>query len=131
MAGSMAGNGACPNAVAGVAYVKVDGQQFALRGNLQISVQSFERDGVAGLDGVHGYIEKPRVPFIQGEFSDIGGLSIQQLEQMCNVTVTAELNNGKTYLLRNAWTAPAMELNAAEGQVQVKWEGMSGEEIMN
>lgn len=123
--------GACPNAVAGIAYVKVDGTQFALRGDLQISIDAFEREGVAGMDGVHGYIEKPRVPFIQGNFSDIGGLSLQGISSMCNVTVTAELNNGKVYLLRNAWAAPARELNAAEGQVQIKWEGMRGEEIMN
>ena len=49
---------------------------------------------------------------------------------MCDTTVTAETVNGKTYLLRNAWTAAARELNAVEGSLTIRWEGMSGEEIM-
>ena len=120
----------CPNAIAGVAFVKVDGEQFALRGDLTISIDMFERAGFAGADGVHGYTETPRVPFIEGSFTDKGGLSLARLATFCNVTVTAETLNGKTYLLRNAWTSTARELNAIEGSVTIRWEGMSGEEIM-
>lgn len=120
----------CPNRIAGTAFLKVDGEQFALRGSLTISIDAFERAGVAGVDGVHGYTEIPRVPFIEGEFSDIRGLSIRRLSDICNATVTAETLNGKTYLLRNAWTSTARELNGTEGTVTVRFEGMSGEEIM-
>ena len=120
----------CPNRIAGVAFLKVDGEQFALRGSLTISIDGFERTGVAGMDGVHGYTEVPRIPFIEGDFSDIRGLSLARLSQICNSTVTAETLNGKTYLLRNAWTSAARELDAAEGSVTVRFEGMSGEEIM-
>lgn len=120
----------CPNAIAGTAYFKVDGEQYALRGTLTISIDPFERAGFAGLDGVHGYTEAPRVPFIEAEFTDKGGLSLTRLQRICNSTVTAETLNGKTYLLRNAWTATARELNAAEGSVAVRFEGMSGREIM-
>jgi hypothetical protein len=120
----------CPNRFAGTAYVKVDSEQFALRGDLTISIDPFERTGVAGLDGVHGYTEAPRVPFIEGTFSDIRGLSLTRLQQMCDVTVTAEMVNGKTYLLSQAWTATARELNAVEGSVSIRWEGITGTEIM-
>lgn len=120
----------CPNAIAGVAYVRVDGEQFALRGDLTVSIDAFERTGVAGADRVHGYTEAPRVPFIEGNFSDLGGLSLKRLHDICNATVTAETLNGKTYLLRNAWSAAARELNAIEGSVTVRFEGMSGDEIM-
>jgi hypothetical protein len=120
----------CPNAIAGVAYLKVDGTQYALKGNLTISIGPFARTGVAGLDGVHGYTEQPRVPFISAEFSDIGGMSLVALQAVCNSTITTELINGKVYLLRNAWTSDAQELNGAEGTVTVKFEGLKGEEIM-
>jgi Phage tail tube protein len=116
--------------VAGVAYVRVDGRQYALRGNLVISIDIDEREGVAGQDGVHGYIERPRVPFIEGDFSDIAGLSLTDFQRMRNVTVQADLANGRRYLLRNAWTSTARELNTADGQVTVRWEGMAGEEIL-
>lgn len=116
--------------IAGVAFVYVDGRQYPLRGNLNISIDTIEREGVAGQDGIHGFIERPRVPFIEGDFSDIGGLSLMTLQAMCDVTVTAELANGKQYILRNAWTSTAREFNAADGMASVRFEGMASEELM-
>lgn len=118
------------NRIAGVCYLKVDGTQYALRGGLTVSTDALEREGVAGMDGVHGYIERPRVPFISGDLTDTSGLSLEALQSITDATVTAELANGKTYLLRNAWTAEARELNAADGQVSVRFEGLQGGEIM-
>src|SRR5262249_4638680 len=99
--------------IAGVAYIFVDGRQYPLRGALTISIDTLERTGVAGMDGVHGFTEKPRVPWIEGDISDLGGLSLALLQAMCDVTVTAELANGKVYVLRNAWTSTAREFDAA------------------
>lgn len=120
----------CPWGVAGTAYFKVDGTQLALKGNLTVSIDTFERETVAGMDGIHGYTQKPRAPYIEGDFSDIGSLSLMMLQSMCNVTVTVELMNGKVYLLRNAWTTTARELKGEDGTVTVRWDGMSGEELM-
>jgi hypothetical protein len=119
------------NRIAGVAYIYVDGQQYPLRGSLTVSPDMIEREGVPGQDGIHGYIERPRVPFIEGDFSDIGNLSLVAIQRMTDVTVTAELANGKQYVLRNAWTSTAREFDAAEGQATVRWEGMAAEELMN
>jgi hypothetical protein len=119
------------NRIAGVAYVYVDGRQYPLRGNLTVSVDTIEREGIPGQDGIHGYIERPRVPWIEGDFSDIGRLSLAAIQRMTDVTVTAELANGKQYVLRNAWTSTAREFNAADGQATVRFEGMAAEELMN
>jgi hypothetical protein len=120
----------CPSRIAGVAFLRVDGQQYALKGNLSIAIDPFSREGIAGMDGVHGYKETPLVPHITFDISDTGGLSMQQLRAYCNSTVTAELGNGKTYLLRGAWTAAVMELNAVDGQITVQFQGLAGEEVM-
>ncbi len=115
--------------VGGIAYVKVDGAQYPLRGNFTVSPDAFTRTGVAGQDRVHGYTEMPQVPFISGDITLTPDVSIETLRAMVNVTVTAELANGKTYVLREAWTADAHELNTAEGQTGVKWEGVSCKEF--
>lgn len=115
--------------VAGVCYLKVDGRQYELRGNLKVSPSDIEREGVAGMDGVHGYIERPRVPFVEGDVTDGGGLSVLGLERLSGVTVTVELANGKTYVLRDAWTSGAREIDAAQGQMTVRFEGKSCEEL--
>jgi hypothetical protein len=44
--------------VAGTAFVKIDGQQVALRANFKIKPSSVQRESIVGLDGYHGY--KPK-----------------------------------------------------------------------
>jgi len=120
----------CPYGIGGVAYLKVDGEQVALRGALTISFFPFERTGVAGMDGVHGYTQAPRAPTMTADLTDIGGLSLTKLQSICNSTITAELLNGKTYVLANAWVSGTPELDATDGTVSVTFEGMTGREMM-
>ena len=122
------------NRIAGTAFVKVsedgsDVRQLALRGSWKVSIDAFEREGIAGLDGVHGYKEMPRVPFMEGEFSLDPDMSIEDLAEIRDATITTELANGKTYLLRNAWTSGARELDADEGKCTIRFEGLSGKEL--
>lgn len=115
--------------IGGTAFLTVDGQQYDLRGNWTVSPDMIEREGVAGQDTVHGYIERPRVPWMQGDISDNGELSLDAVRRINNATVTLQLNNGKVYILRNAWSAEARELNTSDAQMQVRFEGMSSQEI--
>lgn len=115
-------------AIGGTAYLKVDGQQFQLQGDLEIMPDDVEREGVAGQDGPHGYLERPRVPQISGTFSDDPALTFAGIARMTDVTVTVELINGKVFILRNAWTAESRTLSTNEGRYQVVWQGLRMEE---
>jgi hypothetical protein len=115
--------------VGGIAYLKVDGDQYPLRGNFTVSPLTSERNGVAGQDYVHGYTETPRVPFIEGDVTLVPELSVEDLGDVVDATVTAELANGSTYVLTEAWTRRAFELNAAEGMVRVRFEGVECYEL--
>lgn len=115
--------------IAGVAFLKVDGQLYPLRGNFTVSPSSIERAGIAGQDYIHGYSELPRIPVISGDVSLVPELSMDTVERATNVTVTAELANGKTYVLREAWCTAALELNTREGQTRVTFQGVSCDEI--
>ena len=42
---------------------------------------------------------------------------------------TADLANGKSYVLREAWCRAAFELNTREGQTRVRFEGTACDEI--
>lgn len=116
--------------VGGIAYVKINGKQYMLRGDLVVSWDTLKRTGVAGQDSVHGYTETPAVPYIKATFTDTGGLSLADFQVMRDVTVTAELHNGKHYILVNAWAADVRELNTSDGQVAVHFEGMACEEVL-
>ena len=115
--------------VGGTAYVKVDGVQLQLRGNLTTNIGDKERETVVGQDGVHGFTEKPMAPFIECEITDHRDLDIPALGEITDATVTAEMATGKVYVLRNAWSLKAPDLNAAEGSMTIRFEGLRGEEV--
>src|SRR5262249_51239569 len=119
----------CP-VVAGVVYLRVDGRQYRARAEIKVSIATVEREAVIGQDGIHGYIER-RVPcYIEGKITDGPELSIDLIQQMCNVTVTVELLNGKVYLLRNAWNTKANPLDTTDGSIEFRFEGRAAEELL-
>ena len=85
---------------------------------------------IAGQDYVHGYSELPRVPFIEGDFSTLRGLSLEVIAAIVNSNVTAELANGSNYVLQEAACRAALEINAREGQFRVRFEGTVCNEIL-
>jgi hypothetical protein len=116
------------NRLAGIAYLTVDGQNYMLSGDFAYSVSSVTRETLAGQDRVHGYSEKPVAGSMSGTIRDAGGLTVADFNAMTNVTVVAELANGKTIVGRNMWTVDSQEVKTADATFEVKWEGLDVEE---
>ena len=115
--------------IGGTAYLTAGGKMYDLRGSFIVSPSRIKREGVAGQDGVHGFIETQRVPFIKGDLSTTDGLTIAELDAMTDVTVTAQLANGKNYVLSGAWTEAAHEIDTGAGKVAVNWGGLACDEL--
>lgn len=115
--------------IGGIAYVKVDGKQLTLEGKLTVAITKVTREGKAGASGVAGYTETPRVPSIEGTFFKTAAVSIDELQAITDATVQVELNDGSIYVLRNAWQAGDIDVDAIAGTFDLKFEGMDGEEI--
>lgn len=114
---------------AGTAFIKTNGDMLPLKGNLTVSPSAVERTGIAGQDYVHGYQELPRVPWIEGDISTLPEISTEALEDLIDATVTAELINGTTYVLHNAWTKGPIDVNTHDGQFRIRFEGTGCEEM--
>lgn len=116
-------------AVGGIAFVTVPGgPDMRLVGALKYKPGEVDREPAPGMDGGHGFIEKPTISIIQGSFRDSGGLSVGALRNLVGVTVVAELINGKVVSGSNMWTAAAEEVDAAEGTMDIvfhTWGGLS------
>jgi hypothetical protein len=110
------------NRVAGVATLTVDGQSYALRGQFGYRVSKVNRSTIAGQDDIHGYKEMPVQGHIKCQLTDTHGLSVSSLNAMTNVTVVAELANGKVIVGRNMWTVDAQDVDTVEAIVEVMWE---------
>ena len=112
-------------AIGGTAYLKINGTQRTLAGSWSVSPTAKIKTGVAGLDGPAGYTEASRIPFMEGSLIDNGSLSIAELEEMTDATVTLELVNGKTYIGQEMYLAGEPSHDAATGEVSVRLEGRS------
>lgn len=118
-----------PNRRAGTLFFKVDGTQHDAKGNFTYNLGKPKREGLVGADTVHGYKEMPQVPFIEGEITDRSDLDLEKLLNLDGVTVTLELANGKVVLLRDAWFAGDGNVGTEEANIQVRFEGLGGEEV--
>lgn len=116
--------------IAGTAFLKVDGRQYPLKGSFVVSPSKVLRNGIAGQDRVHGFQELPRIPYIEGDISSTPDIAFEDIEQVVDATVTAELINGHVYVLRNAWHKGEIEINTRDGQARVRFEGIDCDEIL-
>lgn len=113
----------------GIIFVKVNGEIQDAKGNFTYNLGKPKREAIIGSDVVHGFKETPQVAFIEGEITDRQTLDLEAMVTTEDATVTLELANGKVISLRQAWYAGEGTGNTDEGNVAVRWEGKSGEEI--
>lgn len=114
---------AVPNRIAGWATITVDGASYPLRGEFGYRPGTMNRESVIGLDAVHGFKEVPTTSQIKGQITDAGNLLVTSFNGMVNVTVIAQLANGKTVVGRNMWTVEVQNVDSTEGRFDVVWEG--------
>jgi hypothetical protein len=111
--------------VAGTVYVKIDSRQLSVRGTCTISPNQRTRTPISGLDGFHGYQAVFRAPYIEVEITNRPAFPLTDLADLTDATVTAELENGESWVLRNAFQSGDLELNAADGTCTLRMEGPS------
>ncbi len=121
----MAGN----KRVGGIISLKIDGDMYFAKGDFTYNLGLPKKEGVVGADRVHGYKETPQIPFIEGEITDRQEVSLEALMGITDSTITLELANGKVIVLREAWNASEGTGNTGEGNIGVRFEGMSAEEV--
>lgn len=117
------------NRVAGTTFVAVNGKTLSVRGSAKIGMGTELRTAVIGLDGIHGMKGAFQVPFIEVLVTNRNDLDLKAILAMENGTVTAQQPGGKSYALRDAWCASPGEVDLDEGQLTLRFEGMSIEEV--
>lgn len=115
--------------VGGIIFVKVNGAQVSAKGEFEYNLGVPKREGIVGSDGVHGYKEEPQIPMISGAITDNPTLDVKALMLTVDATVTIDLANGKIVVLESAWYAEDGNIKTGEGEIPVKFEGLSAEEI--
>lgn len=113
------------NRLAGTASVTTNGITIMVAGQFKYSPSTVKRETLTGMDRVHGYKEKPSAPFISCQVRDSGGTTVADFNDMTNVTVVAELANGKTIIGTGMWTVESQEVDSEDAVFDVRWESTS------
>lgn len=112
------------NRLAGTALVSTNGISIMVAGQFKYSPSKVKRETLTGMDYVHGYKEKPSAPFISCQVRDSGGTTVADFNDMTNVTVVAQLANGKTIIGTGMWTVESQEVDSEDAVFDVRWEGI-------
>ena len=115
--------------VAGILFFKVDGELFQAKGEFTYRINPVKREMIAGVDTIHGFKEEPQVPFIEGAITDSPDLDLEGFQAIVDATITLELANEKVIVLREAAYAADGDVTSSEAEIQVRFEGIRGEEI--
>lgn len=116
--------------IGGLIFLKVDGQLLKAKGSFTYNLGLPKREAVMDAGGgVAGYKESPQVPFIEGAITDYAELDLGALLKTKDATVTLDLANGKTIVLRDAYFASEGDATSEEGEVAIRFEGFSAEEV--
>lgn len=113
----------------GIIQVQINGEVIEVVGSWSHDLGGPVREAQVGSDGVvHGFKETTAVGFIEGEIRDSRTLNVAALRRITGATVTMDLPNGKTFVLRDAFAAGPWQGSTEEGVLAARFEG-SGEEI--
>jgi hypothetical protein len=116
--------------VGGIIQFKINGTIYPAKGNFTYNLGKPKREGIVGSDNrVHGFKETPQIPFIEGEITDSYDLDIGGILDITDSTLLLELSNGKSFILRGAFYAGDGNLETEEGKLQIRFEGVEGEEV--
>lgn len=113
--------------IAGVVYFKLDGEQLEVTGSFEVPLNTNVRETVMGTNGPVGYKETSRAPYIKGAFAFGDSFPIEKVVEGSDMTATAELANGMTYVLAGAYLVGESNVSNDDGTTELEFNGTSGE----
>jgi hypothetical protein len=110
--------------LAGITGMSIDGTAYMVVSDVTWSPAKWKRETLTGLDSVHGFSEVPMQGHIEATLRDSGAISVGDFNDMRCVEVQLSLANGKAVTGSNMWNTAALEVRAAEGTFQVRFDGV-------
>ncbi len=116
-------------AITGTCYVAINGEQLEAFGDWKVHMGTPKREELMGHNGVQGYKEEQQAPYFEGSVRKTSNLDLKALFNARDITATLEANDGTSYVLRDAFAASDGEWSTEEGDVPVKFVGVTMDEV--
>ncbi|MBI4800423.1 MAG: phage tail tube protein, partial [Desulfarculus sp.] len=113
----------------GRVYVRAGGQVLAMAADQEVTVKKggVKRDPVAMNDGEVYFTEQPVTASVECTVKLLAGMTMEEFQDMDNVTVTVETDDGWSGVLANAFCAGDLQMGKG-GDVKVCFYGATLEE---
>ena len=112
--------------VAGICYIKVDGEQLEVEGGVECPLNDVARETVMSLSGPAGYKETALTQYVKLSAIFVEGFPMAKLREGVDMTITAELANGKVYTLSGAYLVGETSVKGDEGKIELEFNGNKG-----
>ena len=113
--------------VAGICYVKADSAQLEVQGGVECPASDVTREAVMSLSGVAGYKETALKPYIKLSAVFTPDFPLDLVRSNTEMTITAELANGKVYTLSGAWLEGEAAAKGDDGTIDLEFAGTKGQ----
>ena len=115
---------------AGRVYLSVDGQRVDVTsGGIRYGFGVVKLTEIVGADNLHGFAGEPQPAFIEFSVTDHQKMDLVPFLQAQDVTVTAELFNGKTLVLSMASNCGEPVGQSSDGAITIRYVGTSLKEL--
>jgi hypothetical protein len=115
---------------AGRVYVSLEGQRIDVKAEgIEYGFGLAKLSEIVGADGLHGFAGEPQAPFISFTVTDHKKLDVEDLLKAQDVTVTAELFNGKVLVLSQASNTAEPQGKSSDGGIPLRFVGTSLKEL--
>lgn len=113
--------------VAGICFIKCDGEQLEVKGSVECPLSDLQREPVMGLAGHAGFKETAIAPYVKVSCIFVPEFPVAKLRENTDMTITAELANGKVYTLSGAYLQGEITIKGDEGEVELNFAGKKGD----
>ena len=113
----------------GIVYIKHDGDPIKVKGDVAYNLGLPVREPQVNMDGSVDYTEKPQAAMIKFTSVNDSEVVLEDILAIKGATVTAELNNGKTIVLKDAFAATEGEVNGEDGSYELTFYGSDCSEV--
>lgn len=107
----------------GVAYFRVNQRQYALGGEMSLTVLKEKRNVLIGMDGSIAIQVEFQSPMVECQIRDINDADLLAVATAEDVTITVEMRNGTIWELSRATYTGEGKLDAKEGNFSVRFNG--------
>ena len=112
--------------VAGIVYVKVDGEQLEVEGSVECPLAETKKEGVMGVAGLAGYKETALRQFVKVSCILVQNFPRDKIATGVDMTITAELANGSIYTLSGAFLEGDASSKSDDGKTELEFTGKKG-----